>query len=35
MTKNKFDTRVQVLKYEVLKQLIEAYDKGDMSQIYI
>lgn len=35
MSKNKFDTRVQVLKYEVLKQLIQAYDKGDMSQIYM
>ena len=35
MSKSKFDTRVQVLKYEVLRQLVEAYDKGDMSQIYM
>ena len=35
MSNSKFDTKVQVLKYEVLKQIIEAYDKGDMSQIYM
>ena len=35
MSNKKFDTRVQALKYEVLKQLVQAYDKGDMSQIYI
>ena len=35
MGNSKFDTRVQELKYEVLKQIIQAYDKEDMSQIYI
>ena len=35
MSNSKFDTKVQELKYEVLKQIIEAYDKGDMSNIYM
>ena len=35
MSNRKFDTKVQVLKYEVLKQIVEAYDRGDMSKIYM
>ena len=30
-----FDTRVQELKYDVLREVIKAADKGDMSNIYI
>ena len=30
-----FDTKVQELKYDVLKAVIQAADKGDMSNIYI
>lgn len=32
---SKFDTKVQYLKYKVLKEMIKAYDKGDMSDIYV
>lgn len=31
----KFDTMVQVLKYRVLRELIRAYDSGNMDDIYI
>lgn len=32
---SKFDTLVQVLKYRVIKEVVRAYDLGDMSDIYI
>ena len=31
---NKFDTKIQELKYEVLKELIRSAYNGDMDDIY-
>lgn len=32
---SKFQTKIQMLKYEVIKQLIRSYDNGDMRNIYM
>ncbi|MEG2676158.1 MAG: ferredoxin, partial [Clostridia bacterium] len=32
---SKFDTRIQMLKYRVISEVIKAFDNGDMSKIFI